>query len=243
MSHSAQRKTILLECEAARLPVTRQYLLARSHVIGWNATALACGLSSRVNFRVSARLISQAPRKHRNFAMIPRLRGAVQRGITLQTQHTSRSQIFDAAANSRYLLQRAARIRNTSGWAPLSPSRVVSSLSRRRLSGSQAVGRIPSRYFSQSFYAAHLKSAFPTKTVIFFLVLGGLAYYFVDVEEADWTDDVLLSYQDDQSHTTPLHFNGNKEELDHYLQVSFVIAMPEAICTSTCEIPRSGQHR
>jgi pyruvate dehydrogenase phosphatase len=63
-----------------------------------------------------------------------------------------------------------------------------------------------------------LRSAFPTKTVLFLLVLGGLAYYFVEVQEEGWTDNVLLSYHEDQSHSTPLHFNGNKEDLDHYIQ-------------------------
>lgn len=47
-------------------------------------------------------------------------------------------------------------------------------------------------------------------------------YYFVDVEEEDWTDDVHFSYQDDRSHSTPLHFNANKEELNHYLQYHII---------------------
>lgn len=71
-----------------------------------------------------------------------------------------------------------------------------------------------------------LRSAFPTKTVLFLLILGGLAYYFVDVREEDWTDNVFSSYTDDQNQATPLHFYGNKEELDHWIR--FHIPDPSA---------------
>ncbi|KAL5117287.1 hypothetical protein ACEQ8H_004846 [Pleosporales sp. CAS-2024a] len=70
----------------------------------------------------------------------------------------------------------------------------------------------------KDYYDPVEQSAFPTKTVVFFLVIGGLIYYFVQVDEPDWTDAVLDSYQDDRSHSTPLHFISDKEELDHYLQ-------------------------
>jgi serine/threonine protein phosphatase PrpC len=63
-----------------------------------------------------------------------------------------------------------------------------------------------------------LQSAFPTKTVFFLLLLGGLGYYFIDIQEDDWTDDVLDSYQEDQALATPLHFYNTKEELDHWIQ-------------------------
>lgn len=72
------------------------------------------------------------------------------------------------------------------------------------------------------FPITHLQSRFPTKTAIFLLVVGGLVYYFVDVEEEDWTDGVQLSYQDDRSHSTPIHFNANKDDLDHYLQYHII---------------------
>ncbi|KAF1851439.1 protein serine/threonine phosphatase 2C [Cucurbitaria berberidis CBS 394.84] len=71
-----------------------------------------------------------------------------------------------------------------------------------------------------------LRSAFPTKTVLFLLVLGGLVYYFVDVREEDWTDDIYTSYVEDQNQATPLHFYANKEELAHWIQ--FHIPDPSA---------------
>lgn len=71
-----------------------------------------------------------------------------------------------------------------------------------------------------------LYSAFPTKTVLFLLVLGGLAYYFIEVREEDWTDDIYTSYTEDQNQATPLHFYANKEQLDHWIQ--FHIPDPSA---------------
>ncbi|KAH7086533.1 phosphatase 2C-like domain-containing protein [Paraphoma chrysanthemicola] len=72
-----------------------------------------------------------------------------------------------------------------------------------------------------------LQSAFPTKTVLFLLIVGGLAYYFVDIREEDWTDDVFNSYQgEDQAIATPLHLYRDKEELDHWIQ--FHIPDPSA---------------
>ena len=64
----------------------------------------------------------------------------------------------------------------------------------------------------------HLQSAFPTKTVLFLVVLGGLAYYFIDITTEDWFDDIYAAFIEDQSQTTPLHFNANKDEIDHWLQ-------------------------
>jgi hypothetical protein len=128
------------------------------------------------------------------------------------------------AGTRTFLRQRAARVKSTLGLGPLFQSRVLSSLSRKPSSSAcQTILGRPKHACLSSFDAGQLQSAFPTKTVIFLLVLGGLVYYFVEVQEADWTDDVLLSFQDDQSHATPLHFNGNKEELDHYLQVSLLV--------------------
>jgi pyruvate dehydrogenase phosphatase len=65
---------------------------------------------------------------------------------------------------------------------------------------------------------AILQSAFPKKTFIFLVLLTGLAYYFVDVRDLDWTDDVMNSFEADQNQATPLQFFANKEELDHFLQ-------------------------
>ncbi|KAF1939024.1 protein serine/threonine phosphatase 2C [Clathrospora elynae] len=74
---------------------------------------------------------------------------------------------------------------------------------------------------------ALLHSAFPTKTAIFLLVLGGLGYYFLDIRTEDWTDDVYASYTgDNQDQATPLHFYANKEELDHWIR--FHIPDPSA---------------
>lgn len=63
-----------------------------------------------------------------------------------------------------------------------------------------------------------LQSAFPKKTFVFLVLLTGLAYYFVDVRDLDWTDDVMSSFEQDQNQATPLQFFANKEELDHFLQ-------------------------
>lgn len=63
-----------------------------------------------------------------------------------------------------------------------------------------------------------MQSAFPKKTFAFLVILSGLAYYFVDVRDLDWTDDVMNSFEQDQNQATPLQFFANKEELDHFLQ-------------------------
>lgn len=63
-----------------------------------------------------------------------------------------------------------------------------------------------------------LQSAFPKKTFAFLVILTGLAYYFVDVRDLDWTDDVMNSFEADNPGVTPLQFFANKEELDHFLQ-------------------------
>jgi hypothetical protein len=64
-----------------------------------------------------------------------------------------------------------------------------------------------------------LQSAFPTKTAVFVLVIGGLAYYFVDIKLRDWTDDVLDSEETGvHANANPLHFYRDQEEIDHYLQ-------------------------
>lgn len=71
-----------------------------------------------------------------------------------------------------------------------------------------------------------LQSAFPTKTALFLVVLGGLAYFFLEVREDTWADDVLASYTEDQNQATPLHFYANKDELDHWTR--FHIPDPSA---------------
>ena len=63
-----------------------------------------------------------------------------------------------------------------------------------------------------------LQSAFPKKTFAFLVILTGLAYYFVDVRDLDWTDDVMNSFEADNPGVTPLQFFANKDELDHFLQ-------------------------
>ncbi|KAI4610686.1 hypothetical protein J4E83_008300 [Alternaria metachromatica] len=65
-----------------------------------------------------------------------------------------------------------------------------------------------------------LESRFPTKTVLVLLTLGGLAYYFVDIVETDWTDSVYGAFEtgDDASQLAqPLHFYSSKEEVQHIL--------------------------
>jgi pyruvate dehydrogenase phosphatase len=65
-----------------------------------------------------------------------------------------------------------------------------------------------------------LQSRFPTKTVIALVLVGGLAYYLIDIVEPSWTDDVYAAFSsgDDASTlTTPLHFYRNRTELQHTL--------------------------
>ncbi|KAL5443444.1 hypothetical protein PMIN07_003592 [Paraphaeosphaeria minitans] len=60
-----------------------------------------------------------------------------------------------------------------------------------------------------------LHSAFPTKTVIFVVVVVAAALYFVEIETEDWADHVLASFAGDPS-ATPLHFYKDREEVDHW---------------------------
>ncbi|KAF1835326.1 protein serine/threonine phosphatase 2C [Decorospora gaudefroyi] len=65
-----------------------------------------------------------------------------------------------------------------------------------------------------------LYSGFPTKTLIGLCILGGLAYYFIDITEPTWTDGVLASFtpsSDETQISTPLHFFANKEEVEHWI--------------------------
>lgn len=63
-----------------------------------------------------------------------------------------------------------------------------------------------------------LRSAFPKKTFAFLVIVTALAYYFVDVRDLDWTDDVVSSFAADNIGTNPFHFLANKDEVDHVLQ-------------------------
>ncbi|KAL6170360.1 hypothetical protein ACJQWK_03344 [Exserohilum turcicum] len=65
-----------------------------------------------------------------------------------------------------------------------------------------------------------LHSGFPTKTVIALVLVGGLAYYLIDIVEPTWTDDVYAAFSsgdDSSAMTTPLHFYRNRTELQHTL--------------------------
>ncbi|KAF1955398.1 protein serine/threonine phosphatase 2C [Byssothecium circinans] len=62
-----------------------------------------------------------------------------------------------------------------------------------------------------------LHSAFPTKTVIFLLLIGGLVYYFIDIELADFSDQISETFAGDNA-ARPLHFFDSKEAVDHYMQ-------------------------
>ncbi|KAF1914304.1 phosphatase 2C-like domain-containing protein [Ampelomyces quisqualis] len=103
------------------------------------------------------------------------------------------------------------------GRVSVSQSR-VSNLARPKRTFGPAGLRAHGVRARSSIRPDHLKSAFPTKTVLFLLFVGGLGYYFVDIEVENWRHGVLSSYQEEQSHSVPLHFNRDKEELDHYLQ-------------------------
>ncbi|OAL54165.1 protein serine/threonine phosphatase 2C [Pyrenochaeta sp. DS3sAY3a] len=63
---------------------------------------------------------------------------------------------------------------------------------------------------------AILQSAFPKKTFIFLVILSGLAYYYIDDEEPDWTDYVYNACSAEMPSAVPLHFFANKEEVDQW---------------------------
>ena len=197
----------------------------------WSRNTLAHGLSSQVKFRVFAPNIALASRKHLDFAMLPRLRTVIRRGAALHVAPASRPTSTAPAGTYAILRQRAARVGNASGWpAAVSQSRVLSSLARKPYRVTDDRSKTHERMYGNLLTAGLLQSAFPKKTVIFLVVVSGLIYYFVDVEDLDWTDDVHLSFQDDGSHATPVHFNDTKEDLDHYLQVSLqgILLLPTA---------------
>lgn len=157
----------------------------------------------------------------RNLAMLPIRSGrAIQRTIHSPTPWSGRH----AAAGSRTLSRlHGARPTGCVQCPPLSQSRVptihLSPLARQKSTLDPAGLRTHYARARTPISPNHLKSAFPTKTVLFLLVVGGFLYYFVDVEdEEDWQHGCFNSYQEDQSHGTPLHFYRDKEELDHYLQ-------------------------
>lgn len=115
------------------------------------------------------------------------------------------------------LLRPGATLQTASGRISFSTSRVLHRLRTSPLRQTWPTSQ--AKWISQnpSLQPIHLQSAFPTKTVIFLLVLSGLGYYFLDTLEPDWTDNVLDSYAD-ISQATPLHFYNTKEDLDHWLQ-------------------------
>ncbi|KAF2128099.1 protein serine/threonine phosphatase 2C [Dothidotthia symphoricarpi CBS 119687] len=119
-----------------------------------------------------------------------------------------RSRLSLAAAGSRTL------IRPRTATPRLAPSRNQSTRSRV-LETSPNISTL-SRNGRPAPTVLH--SAFPTKTAIFLLLIGGLAYYFVDIRERDWMDDALDCYSQDQLEPSPLVFIHNKDELDHWMQ-------------------------
>ncbi|KAF2853467.1 protein serine/threonine phosphatase 2C [Plenodomus tracheiphilus IPT5] len=63
-----------------------------------------------------------------------------------------------------------------------------------------------------------LRSAFPTKTAIFLLLVGGLAYFLLDaIGEEDWEDVLDATSEEVPSRSWPVHFNANRDELGHSL--------------------------
>jgi pyruvate dehydrogenase phosphatase len=108
------------------------------------------------------------------------------------------------------------------GRAPLYQSSISKVLkissSRPRFWNSQVLCNVPS-ITTKDLSTRLLQSAFPTKTVLFLLVLGGIAYYVVDVEVRgqSWFRDVMNSFGEEGSLATPVHFHRSKEELDHWI--------------------------
>ncbi len=103
-------------------------------------------------------------------------------------------------------------------------------LSPRPLFPSAPTSRLPSSSRRVSPFSSNngvagnatiLRSAFPTKTVLFVLVLGGLAYYFTEIEYDSLENDIFATFvADDQTAelAAPCHFNDSREHVDHWLQ-------------------------
>jgi pyruvate dehydrogenase phosphatase len=124
-----------------------------------------------------------------------------------------------AAVGSRAYL----RLRTAQGRVSLSRSRVQAtfsnSLSRRHEADHQASfkARIASAHTSAA--PVCLKSAFPKKTVLFLLALGGVIYYFGEVIE-DLEDEFYINMQSSYGldHVHPYVNHRTKETLDHWIQ-------------------------
>jgi pyruvate dehydrogenase phosphatase len=160
--------------------------------------------------------------EHRNRAMLPLQSGRViGRGIASRTPCLGNP----AAAGSRARFRlRTAQLTTPFGRVPPPQSRVQSTLHDSLPCRRGPAPLVPSRRHhvpTQSSAASiHLQSAFPTKTALFLLALGGIIYYLVDIieEEDGWYMDMLLAYENDKVHVTPLVTQLNKEELDHWIQ-------------------------
>ncbi|KAH9863865.1 hypothetical protein J1614_009797 [Plenodomus biglobosus] len=74
---------------------------------------------------------------------------------------------------------------------------------------------------------AVLRSAFPTKTAVFLLIVGTLVYFFVEVREETWVDHLYATAAKEDYNLTPAHFYANKDELNHFFR--FHIPDPSSI--------------
>ncbi|KAI8933595.1 hypothetical protein NX059_009325 [Plenodomus lindquistii] len=143
-----------------------------------------------------------------------------------------------SAAPARGLLQPPPTLRLRGSLAPASRAwrQRAALLGRGDTSTPRALGQQPastSRSFqkfavkSQDESASSLQnvsartilhSAFPTKTVISLAIIGGLAYFFIEVREETWVDMILATSENEEHNTNPVHFNTSKDDLDHWLQ-------------------------
>jgi len=95
-----------------------------------------------------------------------------------------------------------------------------------------------------------LQSAFPTKTVIFLLVLGVAVYYLVEIlPEEEWSDGIYGAFANEQAEDSgamPLHRLENYDEVEHWVEAhlgpilshnSQVMKIPEALAGASKLFP------
>jgi pyruvate dehydrogenase phosphatase len=128
-----------------------------------------------------------------------------------------------AAAGSRACLRPHPAQSQPRGRVALSGSRVqatsINSLSRRYDADIQASFKARVAPAQTSTAPICLKSAFPKKTVLVLLALGGLVYYFGDVAvefEENFYTDMHRSYEPEHVH--PFMSQRDKETLHHWIQ-------------------------
>jgi pyruvate dehydrogenase phosphatase len=161
--------------------------------------------------------------------MIPRRLGSAARlKCAVKTQPQTRLQRSLAVTTRTLREQTQGRVHPSLASCAFSQTRLLNARIQNPRVHGKDLPRHNARWTKDST-ATLLESRFPTKTVLILLTLGGLAYYFIDIVESDWTDSVYAAFAtgDDTSQlATPLHFYGSKEEVQHILD--FHIPDPSA---------------